>query len=80
MQYLRRDRMYTHLHIGATGLQGHSAVHFESCQDGIYPELAIHNIKTAFAVVDSLWVDLSMGTTEVVRAHAHQQRGRMTFL
>ena len=72
MQYLSKDRLYTHVQSGANAPWGGSLRTFGPWgegafgrQEGRYSELELHSIKTAFSLVDSLWVDMSLGTSQV---------------
>ena len=72
IEYLRRDRLYTHVQRAASrprrtslGNFGPWAESASAQSSGKYSELELHGIKTAFALTESLWVDLSLGTTQV---------------
>lgn len=71
MQYLRHDRVYTHSKHGIHGV--HSDLHGPWARDdgafgrldGRYSELELYNIKAAFSLIDSLWIDMSLGCLQV---------------
>ena len=65
--------MYTHMRHAVNGLQGSSLRQYGPWSenklnraDGKFSELELYSIKTAFSLVENLWIDLSMGTTQVL--------------
>ena len=72
MDYLRRDRMYTYAKNSAKGFQGNSGSQSGSWghksfinKNDIYSELELYSIQTTFSLVENLWIDLSMASSQV---------------